>query len=496
MKRRAMQPCLFGLGWIFFSAFLSGCMSGPDYRPPTSTSSPAGRGSFVTEAPTIDPNTNPREHWWRLYDDPALAGIVQDALAANTDLRAAEAHLRLAQSVVSEARAGRFPSTTASGGVTWGRGETSQGGAYNTDTGVKRLVEQGGFATAWELDLFGHVSRAIEAARGNAEAVEAARDGVRVAVAANVTLAYSKACALSESVQVARTSLELAHESYTLVADQRHAGSASGLDLERAGALVASAQAAVPPLEGQHRAALFELAALMGRPPSEIPAAASSCKQAPQLHKPIPVGDGTSLLRRRPDVREAERMLASDTARVGVAVAELYPRISLGGAVDYLHSGSGQFGPDLSFSIGPLVTWSFPNILVARAHIRQAQSTADADLANFDGTVLTALKETEQALAVYATDLDQQSALTVARDRSERAFHLADSLYRAGSISYLEQITAQQALTDAQAKLARSDLQVAVDRVNLFKALGGGWELQGKEAAVSRMGSTVTGTSG
>jgi NodT family efflux transporter outer membrane factor (OMF) lipoprotein len=485
MKPELLRPWLCGIGGMVCGALLGGCMSGPDYQAPRSASDPVTQGPFVTKAASIDSRANLPVSWWKLYDDPALNEIVRDALAANTDLRAANAQLRLAQAVIAEADAGRFLSTITSGGASWGRGATSQGGADNTDTNVKGFAERAGFSTAWEIDLFGRVSRAIEAAHGDAQAAEAARDLVRVAVAANVTLSYSRACSLNDSIRIARTSLSLAQRSGQLVVDQQQAGSASNFDLERAAAAVAAAEAVIPPLEGQRRAALLELAALMGRPPSEIPAAASSCATAPSLRQAIPVGDGAALLRRRPDVREAERTLAADTARIGMAVADLYPRISLGGEIDYLHTRSGQFGPGLSFSVGPLISWTFPNVLVARAHIRQARSTADADLANFDGVVLNALKETEQALTAYATDQEQQAALTEAQTRSERAFHLADSLYRAGSISYLEQITAQQTLTDAQQKVAQSDLQVAVDRVNLFKSLGGGWENEADGASLA-----------
>ncbi|MEJ2457784.1 MAG: TolC family protein [Novosphingobium sp.] len=448
-------------------------------------------GSFVSQAKGTDPDAPLPADWWRLYDDPALDTIIEAALAANTDLRAADANLRRARAVLSEARAGRYPTTTTNGGATWGRGMTSQGGAYNTDAGHEGWSEHGGITAAWEVDLFGRVGRAIEAARGDADAVAAARDAVRVSVVSEATRAYSQACALGDSIAVARESLALTESSYRIAAAQQQAGSASTLDLERAGAAAANARAAVPPLEAQRKVALFELAALMGRTPSGIPASASACVRPPTLRRPIPIGDGAALLRRRPDVRQAERTLAADTARVGVAIADLYPRISLGGAFNALHSGSGQFGPAVSFSLGPLITWSFPNILVARARIRQARASADADLARFDGVVLTSLKETEQALTRYAAALDEQTALTEARDRSERAFRLADLRYRAGSISQLDQIVAQTSLTDARAKLAAANLRIASDRVDVFKALGGGWEdVPPEEAPAAGSGQT------
>ncbi|WP_404482606.1 efflux transporter outer membrane subunit [Novosphingobium sp. BL-52-GroH] len=475
-KRNQRRPSFsrVGLSPFLLLGLLGGCMSGTNYRPPVSAGAPAATGPFVSAAPGTDQASALPADWWRLYEDPALDGLVETALAANTDLRVANANLLRARAVLSEARAGRYPATTTSGGVTYGRGQTSQGGSYGTSD--RQFTEQAGLAASWEVDLFGRVGRAIEAARADAEAVAAARDAVRVAVVAETTRSYSEACALGESIAVARSSLELAQNSYRIVSAQQVAGSASSLDLERAGAAVAQARAAIAPLDGQRRASLFELAALLGRTPSEVPNSAAGCARPPELRRPIPIGDGAALLRRRPDVRQAERSLAADTARIGVAVADLYPRISLGGAANYAHSDKGSVGPALSFSFGPLISWSFPNVAVARARVRQARATAEADLASFDGVVLTSLKETEQALSAYASALDERSALSEARDRSERAFRLADLRYRAGSISYLDQIAAQSILIDARARLASANLRVASDRIDLFKALGGGWD--------------------
>ncbi|WHO41185.1 TolC family protein [Sphingobium sp. AP49] len=459
---------------LLVAGLLAGCMSGPNYRPPASATVPPATGPFVSQASGVTPAAEPPADWWRLYDDPALDTLIEAALAANTDLRAADANLRRARALLSEARAGRYPSTTTSDGATWGRGQTSQGGSFGSSD--EQWTEQAGFAAAWEVDLFGRVGRAIEAARADTAAVAAARDAIRVTVVAETTRTWSQACALGESLAVARSSLLLTQDSYRVVEAQQRAGSASTLDLERAGTAVAQARAAIAPTEAQRRAALFELAALIGRTPSEVPAAASGCTRAPELRRPIPIGDGAALLRRRPDVRRAERTLGADTARIGLAIADLYPRISLGGAANYLHSAKGNDGPALSFSLGPLISWSFPNIAVARSRVRQARATAEVDLAGFDGVVLTALKETEQALSTYAAALDERSALAEARDRAERAFRLADLRYRAGSISYLDQIVAQTSLTDASAKLADANLRVASDRVDVFKALGGGWE--------------------
>jgi NodT family efflux transporter outer membrane factor (OMF) lipoprotein len=413
------------------------------------------------------------DRWWRLYDDPALDGFVGEALNANTDLRVAIANLARARALLSEARVGRYPSTEATGGATWGRSPATAGvpGAPR-----EQWTYSAGLDAAWEVDLFGRVSRSIEAARADAAALAAARDAVRVSVAAETTRAYVDACTLGASVAIARASLALAEDSLRIVTAQQRAGSASTLDVERAAVVAAQARAAVAPLDGQRRSALLELAALMGRTPAGVPEAAAQCVRAPELKAAIPVGDGAALLRRRPDVREAERSLAADTARIGVAMADLYPRITLGGSAGYLRNDAARGANAFSFSLGPLISWSFPNIAVARARVRQAEAQSQATLAAFDGVVLQALKETEQALTTYGADLDEHAALTEARERAERAFGMAQQRYGAGSISYLDVLVAQTSLIDARRQLADSDRRLASDRVTLFKALGGGWQ--------------------
>jgi len=187
------------------------------------------------------------------------------------------------------------------------------------------------------------------------------------------------------------------------------------------------------------------------------------------------VGDGASLLRRRPDLRQAERQLAADTARIGVATAALYPKISLGGSGNFFRNDSVRGNDSLSFSVGPLLSWSFPNVSVARARIRQAEAQGDASLAAFDGAVITALKQVEQALSNAAREQERLSILGEARTRSQRAFDFATARYRAGSVGLLDVLVAQTALLDARAAEAASLQRLSSLRVDLFKSLGGGW---------------------
>lgn len=329
---------------------------------------------------------------------------------------------------------------------------------------------------AYEVDLFGRVRRDIEAARYDADAVAAAYDAARVLVVADTARAYLNACAYGESEQVARASIALAQRNLDLISEQERAGSASRLDAERAGVALARTEAALAPIEARRSAALFELAALLGRTPAQVPQAARACASPPEPGGAIPVGDGAALLRRRPDLRQAERRLAADTARIGVAVADLYPRVTLGASGSYLRNDTLTGDRAWSFALGPLVSWSFPNIAAARSRIEQAEAQSAASLARFDGAVLNALKETEQALSAYDAAIRQRDALVQARTRADNAFRLAEQRYRAGSISYLDVLVAQESLVTAMSQEAALKQQAGSARVDVFKVLGGGWE--------------------
>lgn len=472
--RKLLAPLLLA------ATALSACAVGPDYRQPAAT--PHADGAFVS-APAIGATTSePRDDWWRLYDDPALDGLVGKALAANTDLRVAEANLTRARAALSEARAGLFPTTELSGGADYGRNPS----VTNATGGVvpAQWRYQAGFDMNYEVDLFGRVRRSIEAARGDTQSVEAARDAVAITVVADVVKAYVDGCGYAQQLSVARRSLAEAQSDFDLVSLQYKVGALSELESARAETLLEQAKATIPTLEGQRQANLFALAALLGLSPKDAPVEALQCKAPPKLADPLPVGDGVSLLRRRPDVREAERTLAADTARIGVATADLYPTVNLGGSIT--GGKSEHSGERTTYSVGPLISWSFPNILATRARIREAKATTAAALASFDGTMLTALKETEQALATYGAELNRNAALTRARAAAQTAYSLVQARYTAGTISQLDLLSAEQTLISADQTLAASAQALADDQVAVFKALGGGWKSTASTTSQSR----------
>ena len=458
------------------SLLLASCAVGP--KAPDATLPPSASGAFIGAATPGVTAEAARDDWWRLYDDPVLDALVGRALVENNELEAAAANLRRVRAALGEARTGRLPSTTTGAAVQYGRASaaTVQGGNGG------QPLEEGesydvGLDVAYEIDLFGRVGSTIRAARADADAAAAALDVVRVSVAAETARAYADACSANARIAVAERTLALQGETADLTRRLLEAGSGNGLDTARARSALESTRASLPPLRAERDGALFRLATLTGRTPAEASEAARTCARPPQLSRPIPIGDGAGLLARRPDVRRAERNLAAAAARVNVATADLYPRISLGGSLGSTALDAGDLGDDASFrfSVGPLISWSFPNVFAARARIEQAGAGADAALATFDQTVLVALQETETALADYAHELDRRSALQAARDEAATAARLSRLRFDAGADSFLAVLDAERTLAAADAQLAASDALVTTSQIALFKALAGGW---------------------
>jgi multidrug efflux system outer membrane protein len=459
-------------------ALSSGCAVGPDYKSPRLP--PGAAAPFSSVRADLERATPPPDSWWRLYDDPRLDSFVQEAFAANTDLSSAEADLSAARAVLEEARGGRYPATTANFGGMRGRDATVD--AILAGDGLKpRTVWKFDdvLDVSYELDLFGHERRSTEASRGDAQAASAARDVIRVEVAAETARAYAQICALGAQLAVAHRSLDVATEAATISTRRRRAGAGTELEVVDAQTLSAQVRASLAPLESQRHAALFELTALLGRAPAFAPTEAQSCVSPLELTALIPVGDGAALLARRPDVRQAERRLAAATARIGVATADLYPRISLiglyGGADPSLSGLASE--RSLTWGLGPSVNWSFPDQTGPRAKVRQATANTRGALAAFDGAVLRALMETEQSLAAYSAELDHRQALEDADAQARRAFQIANAQLGAGAVSQLDLLFAEKTLVAADAAVADSDGALVQDQIGVFKALGGGWRM-------------------
>jgi len=459
-------------------ALLAACTTlGPDYQLPKEAvvQRAAAQGPLMGAAETSFTSDPLPADWWRLYQDPVLDRLVAKAFSANADLRVAAANLARAHAVLEEVEEKKRPEVEMSAAPLYGR---IAGASLGLPEQLPRTgMYEGDVKVAYQVDLWGRIRRAIEAAHADQEAAQAASDLAHVMVAADTTRAYAQACSAGYQLQVAQQSVALQQQFVKLTAERIRRGRGIAIDTSRAQAQLELLRANLPPLEASRRTALFRLAVLTGETPSRFPREVAECATPPRVAAAIPVGDGAALLRRRPDVRQAERLLAAATARIGVATAELYPNITLGASFGGLGTMD-AFGDASTwkFSLGPLISWNLPALSPARVHIAQAKISTEGALARFDAVVLNALRETESALTVYARELDRNAALRAARDQSALAAKQTARLYGFGRTDFLAALDADRTLAGAESMLAASSAKLADDQAQLFLALGGGWE--------------------
>lgn len=437
-----------------------GCIAAstpPAFVAPSTASAPFTSRTTASIAPVPD-------NWWRLFNDTQLDGLVQASLAANADLRVAYANLDAARAAIRQADAARLPQPIieSSLGVDNPSGQPSAANVSASDYDAAATV-------SWDIDLFGRLQLGVLAARADADAQAAALDGVRVAVVADTVLAYIDLCGAARNGRIAREIVATQERNLKGVQEQYRAGELSPLEVSQAASLLASSRATLPSFTAARDSARYRLATLQGLPPTDPGIAAIDCAALPRLKMAAPIGDGAALLLRRPDIREAERKLASATAGIGVARAELYPKINLGGALGLL---SGGFAATAS----PLVSWAFPNQAPARARIAQAQAKERGALASWDAAILRALREVETALATTQAEAQRNIALAKATDEAALYARRTASRARLGDVSPLLAIDAERTRATAALAGAQSDLLLAQSYVALFRALGGGWQ--------------------
>ena len=468
---RASGLAVAGLGLL-----LSACqVVGPDYHLPDEAAvhredlqgNLAVNGKNVVSAPVPG-------DWWRLYQDPRLDQLVQQAMASNTDLRVAAANLSRARAQVDEAQA----AGGWSGGVKLGAQRLQESGEAFLLPEKVPVANVGdiGLTTSYQFDLFGTLQRGIEAAKANADATQAAADTARITLVADVVRAYTQVCAANEEREIAQHSLDLQAQGTTLIQRLRDAGRGDETQVTRSQTQFKSLRADMPRYEAARQAGLFRLSMLLAKPVDQLPAGTATCAELPKVAQLLPVGDGATLLKRRPDVRQAERRLAAATAGIGVATGELYPDISIGATVGTVGILENLGKPATNrWGFGPLLTWTVPSN-GSRARVREAEAATQGALAHFDGVVLNAIRETQTGLAQYSALLQRRDALADAEQSAQLAADQTHRFFQAGRESFLADLQATRTYTDVRAQLASANTQVAMSQIDLFLALGGGWE--------------------
>ncbi|KAF1054685.1 MAG: Outer membrane protein OprM [Stenotrophomonas maltophilia] len=430
-------------------------------------------------------------HWWRLYQDPLLDALVARTLEHNPDLASAEAHVQGLLGSLRAASGERLPDARLGYAYRYGRDGDDQTlaqarGESVEDTGKHALS----LDLSYELDFWGRVAASIRAARDEAEAARAARDGLRTTLVAQTARAYASACALGEQEAVTRRAVALVQQGLVLTERQVAAGALDELDRARQQALLENTAAPLSAIQARRRVALLALQQLSGEAPGPVAAELANCSRVPQLAKALPVGDGWALLQRRADVREAERRLAASGERVQVAHADLYPQVRLGLGIEsaaVTPSGLGD-GEALTYAVGPLISWRWPNQEQARGQLQRAQAGEAEAQAHFHSVSLAALHEVERDLALYAGSYGQRQRLAAAERAAQQAWHLAQVSYDAGAVDGFERLDSERSLVGAQQRLAEADLELVQRQVAVFQALGGGWQDENETAPTARTG--------
>jgi multidrug efflux system outer membrane protein len=446
---------------------LAACAVGPDYSPPA-TSAP----EFHNTAPSVIVAQPFEAAWWKQFGDPTLDSLVERALAADLDLQVAAARVDEARALLRASRRAFAPGVDAA----VAKSETyAQEPGFSPDR-VDVETYQAGFATLWELDLFGRLRRGAQAAAADAGAAEAELRDAQVLVAAEVAGTYLDLRGAQKRLSVARANREFQRETLDLTRVRLDLGRGSELDVASAAARLSATDATIPPLIAQTAAASNRLAVLLGLQPGSLDAELGPHDIAPRLTT-LAVDSPDALLRRRPDIRAAERGLAAATARIGVAKADLFPRLTLSGFIGFIAGDASEIGDASSraWTLAPVLSWGGlePGV---RSRLVAAEARAAGALAVYDRTVLRALEETETAFVSYAQNRQRLAAVVDEATASRRAAELARVQYREGALDFLRLLDAERTALQAEDAVAAAETELNTSVVVIYKALGGGWE--------------------
>jgi NodT family efflux transporter outer membrane factor (OMF) lipoprotein len=471
---------------------LAGCTVGPDYREshidvPQNFASPSAVGSVKPPkskaSPTIA-SAPPGDlaRWWKGLNEPQLDSLVSRAIEANLDLGIALTRVQEARTKLAGAVGQARPSVIASEGAGWGTGQDLTRGRVSNPlrsgengTGLDQVTQAVGVYTDWEIDLFGKFRREIEAARYDAEAAIAARNDVLISVVADVARTYLRLRASQMRLAVVRRSVATARQTLTYVQARADRGLTNELDVNLARRELTTLEATLAPIGSEIDAARYSIAVLLGQYPGMLGEELKPPATIPALPGKVDTGLPLDLLRRRPDIREAERNLAGATARIGVATANLFPHVSLIAATG-LQSPARAAASGFIGAVGPSVSWSILDFGTLDAVVGVADLRAHGFLLSYKQTIIRAVEQVDTAMAHYAAQQDRLGSLDNALAASLAAVTLASERYDRGLTDFLNVLDAQRAEFELEKEYVIAQEAAAHQLVNLFKALGGGWE--------------------
>jgi NodT family efflux transporter outer membrane factor (OMF) lipoprotein len=452
---------------------ISGCATvGPDYvRPDTSLSTTWHselKGGLIAEE--MNPQT--LAAWWSTLNDPELSSLIDRVVSGNLDLKKARARVREARARRGAARADLFPTLDTTGSASWSRNSEDKG------TGKTSDLYSASFDASWELDIFGGVRRSVEASQADLEASQEDLRDVLVSLLAEVALNYIEVRTFQDRLAISEASLALQNETCQLTLWRYQAGLSDELAVQQARYNLESTRSQIPTLRTGLEEAMNRIAVLLGEQPDKVHEELKKSVPIPAAPQEVAVGVPADVLRRRPDVRRTERELAAQTARVGMATADLYPKLSLSGSIGLeAILLNGLFSSAIkTVTGGSLITWPIFRGGVVRQNIEVQSALQEQALIKYEAAVLTALEEVENTLVAYAEEQSRRDVLREGERAAQKAAELAQQKYKAGLTDFNNVLEAQRSLLTFQDQLAQSNGIVISNLVRLYKTLGGGWE--------------------
>ncbi len=455
-----------------FMALFAGCITvGPDYKQPTISLAPAWNSQLKSGLITEEIDSKTLGTWWTTINDPELSGLIDRAVTGNLDLKKAKARVREARAQRGVTSASLFPTLDATGSAVWSRTDK------NTGSGRSGELYSGSFDAGWELDIFGGVRRSVEAAEADLDASQEDLHDVLVSLLAEVALNYVELRTLQAQIAATEANLKTQTDTFQLATWRQQAGLSDDLAVQQARYNLENTRSLIPTLRTSLEEALNRIAILLGEQPGKIHRELTVRKSIPAAPLKIAVGVPADLIRRRPDVRRAERELAAQTARVGIATANLYPKFTLSGSIGVEAVALGNLSSRISSFMGsPRVTWPIFSGGSIRQNIEVQSARQEQAMIIYEATVLSAVEEAENIITAYAEQQIRRDSLKFAEEAARQAAELAQRKYEAGLTDFTGVLEAQRSLLSFQEQLARSEGAVVSNLIRLYKALGGGWE--------------------
>lgn len=466
---------------VLLATIFSVSCSVRNYQKPSSTSMAEEERNELEQNQRFEV-AEPVEAWWRRFNDKNLDSLVSQALDHNLDIAVAVANVRQTRAQLREKGFELFPIVQAEGGYSW-QHQSEESGVPITDRNIGTYDV--GLSASWELDLFGRVSQRKEAAKATYQASAAQLRGIYVSVASEVALNYMQLRGAQHRLNVAQQNVKNQEETYELSSQLEKNGSGSELDVARAEAQLELTYSTIPPLKAQINQVMNRLSVLTGQPPSTLHTWLEEEQPLPSIPPSVAVGKPEQMLRRRPDIREAERQLAASVARYNVQAADYFPRVSILGNLGFIATSFGDLftGGALSATVGPSISWSAFDLGRVDARVDAADAETDARLATYRQKVLQALEEASTVMSDFSREEERRRRLTSAARASSKAAELARQRYKAGIDSFLDVLDAERQLLQSQDQLAISEIKVATDLIRIYRALGGGWQVSTQQYA-------------